>query len=218
MFSRSQFAFLKPWLIPLGIFALALAVRVPALDTFDTVDEHIWVYRSQSFIGGLLFPDYTCPPAAWGRKFPTAGLGCTLQIGYPGVTTMWGGGLGLLAYYWQTVRPTGVDLRTFLNSPDLLRPGPDCADAPAAGSGGRPFRPAVLLAGAATARRKGGLGRGAAGSPQPVSHRPLAGAPPGRLDRQLHGPLAAAHGRLLAAGLEAGAGCSSRPSSPGSPF
>jgi uncharacterized membrane protein len=106
----------------LGLFILALAVRVPALDTFDTVDEHTWVYRSGSFIGGLLFPDYTCPPAAWGRTFSTAGLGCTLQIGYPGVTTMWGGGLGLLAYYWQTMRPTGVGLHTFLKNLDPLDP------------------------------------------------------------------------------------------------
>jgi hypothetical protein len=123
MFNRRRLAFLKPWLVPLGIFALALAVRVPALDSFNTADEPLWVARTQPFVAGLLFPDYTCPPVAWGREFPTTGLGCTLQIGYPGVTTMWGGGLGLLAYYWQAVRPTGTELRAFLESPAVLTPG-----------------------------------------------------------------------------------------------
>jgi hypothetical protein len=122
MFARRQTAFLKPWLIPLGIFALALAVRVTALGSFETVDEPRWVYRSAPFIGGLLFPDYACPPVDQGRQFATTGLGCTLQTGHPGVTTMWGGGLGLLAYYWQAVRPTGVDLRTFLKDIDVLDP------------------------------------------------------------------------------------------------
>jgi hypothetical protein len=122
VFNRRQSASLKLWVIPLGLFALALAARVPGLDTFNTVDEHIWVYRSQSFVGGLLFADYACPPVEGGRQFPTTGLGCTLQSGHPGVTTMWGGGLGLLAYYWQTVRPTGLDLHAFLNSSDLLHP------------------------------------------------------------------------------------------------
>jgi hypothetical protein len=117
-----QAAFLKPWLIALGIFALALAVRVAGLGSFETVDEPRWVYRSAPFIGGLLFPDYACPPVDQGRQFATTGLGCTLQTGHPGVTTMWGGGLGLLAYYWQAVRPTGVDLRTFLKDIDVLDP------------------------------------------------------------------------------------------------
>ncbi len=120
--AHRQFGFLKPWLIPLGIFALALAVRVAGLGSFETVDEPRWVYRSAPFIGGLLFPDYACPPVDQGRQFATTGLGCTLQTGHPGVTTMWGGGLGLLAYYWQAVRPTGVDLRTFLKDIDVLDP------------------------------------------------------------------------------------------------
>jgi 4-amino-4-deoxy-L-arabinose transferase-like glycosyltransferase len=52
----------------------------------------------------------------YGREFAARGLACTLQIGYPGVTTMWAGSLGLLAHYWQTVRPEGTDLATFLQS------------------------------------------------------------------------------------------------------
>jgi hypothetical protein len=122
MLERRQFAFLKPWLIPLGIFILALAVRIAGLGSFETVDEPRWVYRSAPFIGGLLFPDYACPPVDQGRQFATTGLGCTLQTGHPGVTTMWGGGLGLLAYYWQAVRPTGVGLRTFLDNINVLDP------------------------------------------------------------------------------------------------
>ncbi len=123
MVTGRRLAFLKPWLIPLGIFALALAVRVPALDSFNTADEPLWVARAQPFVAGLLFPDYQCPPVAWGREFAASGLACTLQIGYPGATTMWGGGLGLLVYYWQTIRPTGVELRAFLESPVPLTPG-----------------------------------------------------------------------------------------------
>jgi 4-amino-4-deoxy-L-arabinose transferase-like glycosyltransferase len=122
MLKRRQFAFLKSWLIPLGIFALALAVRVAGLGSFETVDEPRWIYRSQPFISGLLFPDYACPPAGRGREFASSGLGCTLQAGYPGVTTMWGGGLGLLAYYWQVVRPSGEDLRPFLDNINVLDP------------------------------------------------------------------------------------------------
>jgi hypothetical protein len=122
MLNRRQLASLKSWLIPLGLFALALAVRIPGLDTFSTIDEHIWIGRSQQFTAGLLFPDYKCLPPESGRQSPTAGLGCTFQTTYPAITTMWGGGLGLLAYYWQVVRPTGVDLRTFLDTPDLLDP------------------------------------------------------------------------------------------------
>lgn len=122
MVNRGKFALLTRWAIPAGIFALALVVRIPALGGFNTVDEPRWIYRSHWFVTGLLFPDYECPPVNWGRHFSTSGWGCTFQVGYPGVTTMWGGGLGLLAHYWQTVRPTGVDLRTFLQDIDPLDP------------------------------------------------------------------------------------------------
>ncbi len=119
MFNRRQLAFLKPWIILLGLLALALVARVPALNTFATADEPNWIYRSQLFLGGLLYPDYVCSPAKVDQKLPTAGLGCTLQTGHPGVTTMWGGAVGLLAYYRQVASPSGVDLRSFLKSTDL---------------------------------------------------------------------------------------------------
>jgi hypothetical protein len=122
MLNLGKSPILKRWGLPLAVLALALLARVPALGAFDTVDEPRWVHRSVPFIGGLLFPDYACPPVDQGRQFPTTGLGCTLQTGHPGVTTMWGGGLGLLAYYWQVVRPAGVDLRTFLKDIDVLDP------------------------------------------------------------------------------------------------
>jgi hypothetical protein len=121
-FNRGNFGSLARWAIPLSIFALALLVRVTGLGGFNTVDEPRWIYRSHWFVGGLLFADYECPPVDWGRPFSTSGWACTFQVGYPGVTTMWGGGLGLLGYYWQAVRPTGIDLRTFLQDLDPLDP------------------------------------------------------------------------------------------------
>jgi 4-amino-4-deoxy-L-arabinose transferase-like glycosyltransferase len=93
---------------------LSLVVRVPELGAFTTVDEPRWIARSQEFVGGLLFTDYKCPPTLEGQQFAASGWACTFQAGHPGVTTMWGGSLGLLAYYWQVVRPAGVDVRTFL--------------------------------------------------------------------------------------------------------
>lgn len=106
------------WLIPLVIFALALTVRVVDLGGFLTSDEPLWISRSRHFAGGVWIPGYECPPSNRGRDFPTSGWGCTLHSEHPGVTTMWGGSLGLLLYYWQVVRPTGIDLNTFLTSID----------------------------------------------------------------------------------------------------
>ncbi|MCB0166956.1 MAG: glycosyltransferase family 39 protein [Anaerolineae bacterium] len=102
------------WLVPVALFVLALAVRLPGLDGFITADEPKWIDRSRWFAVGLLFPEQECPPVEYGREETTHGLGCTLQIGYPGVTTMWAGALGLLLHYWREVQPTGVDLKTFL--------------------------------------------------------------------------------------------------------
>jgi len=47
-------------LIPLALFLLALAVRLPGLDVFFTADEFLWVDRSRNFLGGLLDPDFEC--------------------------------------------------------------------------------------------------------------------------------------------------------------
>lgn len=109
---------LSRWLIPIAIFGLALLVRLAALGGFLTADEPLWISRSRHFTGGLWVSGYECPPSDRGRDFPTSGWGCTLHSEHPGVTTMWGGSLGLLLYYWQSVRPTGIDLRTFLASID----------------------------------------------------------------------------------------------------
>ena len=110
------------WLLPLVIFVLALMVRAPGLDEFATADEHLWLDRSRQFVGGLLFADYECPPrlGQWGRQFATRGWECTFQTAHPGVTTMWGGSLGLLLYYWQTARLSGIDVQAFLRSIDVL--------------------------------------------------------------------------------------------------
>ncbi|MBN1995527.1 MAG: glycosyltransferase family 39 protein [Anaerolineae bacterium] len=108
---------LTPWLIPVAVFILALSVRLPKLGSFATADEPFWLESSRWFAAGLLIPDVECPPVKGGRPMPASGLGCTLQSAHPGVTTMWGGSLGVLAYYWQAVRPTGIDLSAFLQAP-----------------------------------------------------------------------------------------------------
>lgn len=112
------------WALPLVIFGLALAVRLPGLGGFLTADEPLWINRSRHFVGGLLFADYACPATDRGRSFAASGWGCTLQSEHPGVTTMWAGGLGLLFYYWQSVGPTGQDLFTFLTSIDMAQLDP----------------------------------------------------------------------------------------------
>lgn len=91
-------------------------VRLWGLGGFLTADEPLWTDRARHFAGALVLADYTCPPAQDGRSFAASGLACTLQTPHPGVTTMWAGGLGLLAHYWQSVRSTGIDLKTFLAS------------------------------------------------------------------------------------------------------
>jgi hypothetical protein len=111
----------KQLAICVGIFALALILRVPELGQSLTIDEHRWLDRSRQFAGGLLFADYECPPVQWGRSFAGTGWACTLQIGYPGVTTMWGGAIGLVAYYWLGPNASPTDLHTFL---DTLRVAP----------------------------------------------------------------------------------------------
>ncbi len=114
----------------LALFLIALLVRLPALDTFVTVDEPVWINRARVFTSGLLFSDYECPPLTKdGRAIAARGWGCTFQTVHPGVTVMWGGGLGLLLHYWQVVRPEGVDLSSYLRNlpvdpldPALLAP------------------------------------------------------------------------------------------------
>lgn len=112
------------WLAAIVLLALALAVRLPGLGGFITADEPKWIDRARWFMVGLLYPEQECPPVEYGRAEATRGLACTLQIGYPGVTTMWAGGLGLLGYYWQVTAPTGLDLESFLTSLSAYRTDP----------------------------------------------------------------------------------------------
>ncbi|MDM8528228.1 glycosyltransferase family 39 protein [Anaerolineales bacterium HSG24] len=114
--TEHKIIFFQRWLIPLAIFGLALAIRTSSLGTFTTADEPLWIQRSRWFTAGLFFSDIECPPAKDGRPTPASGLSCTLQSGHPGIITMWSGSLGILAYYWQFIRPNSVDLRMFLQT------------------------------------------------------------------------------------------------------
>jgi len=116
-------ALAQTWGIPLLIFLLALAVRLPGLGVFLTVDEPTWLERSRWFLSGLT-SQQECPPAEQGRAVAARGLACTLQSTHPGVTTMWSGSLGLLARYWQSARPAGVDLPTYLQTSALYATDP----------------------------------------------------------------------------------------------
>jgi len=91
---------LTRWGIPVGLFLLALAVRLPDLGRFLTPDEFLWVDRSRNFLAGLLNPAYVCKSPANHTGFEQAvGLACTLRTGHPGVTTMWTGSLGIFLRY-----------------------------------------------------------------------------------------------------------------------
>lgn len=84
----------------MGLFLLALAVRLPALGQFLTPDEFLWVDRSRNFLAGLLNSTYVCEsPTNHTGLEQAVGLACTLRTGHPGVTTMWTGSLGILLRY-----------------------------------------------------------------------------------------------------------------------
>jgi len=68
-------------LICLFIFAVALALRLPGLDSFLTPDENLWATRTTQFLTALSANDWAA----------------TSITGHPGVTTMWAGSLGLVA-------------------------------------------------------------------------------------------------------------------------
>jgi hypothetical protein len=91
---------LTRWGIPVGLFLLALAVRLPGLGEFLTPDEFLWADRSRNFLIGLLNSAYVCESPANQTGFEQAvGLACTLRTGHPGVTTMWTGSLGIVLRY-----------------------------------------------------------------------------------------------------------------------
>jgi hypothetical protein len=85
---------LARWGIPLALFLLALAVRLPGLGNFFTADEFLWVDRSREFLGGLLSADFTCRNTLTSQT--VSGLACTVRTGHPGVITMWTGSLGIV--------------------------------------------------------------------------------------------------------------------------
>jgi hypothetical protein len=65
---------LRPFLITLGLFTLALIPRAVAQGTFITVDEaYHWFERADVFLRALQSGNYIE----------------TNQVGHPGVTTMW---------------------------------------------------------------------------------------------------------------------------------
>jgi 4-amino-4-deoxy-L-arabinose transferase-like glycosyltransferase len=99
MTSRST-EWLNRWIVPVGLFGLALATRLPALGKFLTPDEFLWVDRSRNFLAGLLNTGFVCKSLVEQTGFSHAeGLACTLRTGHPGVTTMWTGSLGILLRY-----------------------------------------------------------------------------------------------------------------------
>jgi hypothetical protein len=83
-----------------ALFLVALVPRLLALNVFVTADERRWVGRSVMFFTSLLERNW-------------AG---TLQRGHPGVTTMWGGVMGLMARYLSNALSKGltVDARSLL--------------------------------------------------------------------------------------------------------
>ena len=76
-------------LIAVGIAAASFAVRAPSLEQAFTIDEKLWIDRSDRFIDAVA----------------DARFGDTVESGHPGVTTMWVGGLA------QRTLPREADLR-----------------------------------------------------------------------------------------------------------
>jgi len=117
---------LTGWGVPVGVFLLALASRLPALGKFLTPDEFLWVDRSRNFLAGLLNAAHMCQsPANHTGLEQAVGLACTLRTGHPGVTTMWTGSLGIVLRYLAEGMPAPlfdyvVSLQTNPLDPGLL--------------------------------------------------------------------------------------------------
>ena len=113
----------KTSLIALGLFLLALVIRLPNLDAFFTPDEFLWVDRSRNFLGGVLSPNFTCllPDQDKTDARPGRGLACTLRTGHPGVVTMWSGAVGI---WWQWLTRPAADSRTLLEFAQALPANP----------------------------------------------------------------------------------------------
>lgn len=94
----------SPLVVSLGLFLLALAPRLLALERYITPDELIWVYRSVQFREALL-----------GREW----LG-TLVSGHPGVVTGWLGTLGISLQL--LLQPTSREVYTWVTQMAHLAP------------------------------------------------------------------------------------------------
>ena len=79
------------WLLGLGLFSLALWLRITDLSHFVTADEHNWIYRSGIFLHAFLQKDW-----------PSTSVWLT-----PAVTTTWLGSLSLTIYY--QLHQTAID-------------------------------------------------------------------------------------------------------------
>jgi hypothetical protein len=75
--------------IAVGIALTSLFVRAPSLDRALTIDEALWIDRSDRFLDAVT----------------SARFGDTVESGHPGVTTMWIAGIA------QRTLPEGADLR-----------------------------------------------------------------------------------------------------------
>ncbi len=95
----------RPALTCLLLFAVSLALRMVGLGSFLTPDENLWATRTTQFLAALNAHDWAA----------------TNITGHPGVTTMWAGGLGLIAR-WLLARPS--DAPTFLASLSELAADP----------------------------------------------------------------------------------------------
>jgi len=73
---------LADWLLCLGLFGLALWLRIIDLTHFVTADEHNWIYRSGIFLHAFLQKDWS---------------GTSVWL-TPGVTTTWLGSISLTIY------------------------------------------------------------------------------------------------------------------------
>ena len=88
------------YLIPLGLFLLALIPRAYDLPRFTTADEAKWVYRSAQFLAAFLSGD-----------FAATSVNLT-----PAVTTTWLGSIGLVVYHYVNQAELGLPLIEWLHT------------------------------------------------------------------------------------------------------
>ncbi|NCF66592.1 MAG: hypothetical protein GWP61_11495 [Chloroflexi bacterium] len=94
----------RPYLLACALFALALLLRLVALERYITPDELIWVYRSVQFREALR-------AGAWAD---------TLVAGHPGVITTWLGTLGISLQL--LLKPTDQEVYQWITQVAWLTP------------------------------------------------------------------------------------------------